>query len=163
MIENTRILFVCLGNIVRSPLAENIFRKHAERAGVGKSYQVDSAGTSVWHVGEHPDSRMRRVAAKRGLRYDGRARQFSQEDFKLFDLIIAMDMSNKLTMLNHARSKKDEKKIYLMREFEPGGGQGDVPDPYYGGIKGFEEVFDIVERSCKGLLRTLEDGSIVDS
>jgi protein-tyrosine phosphatase len=97
------------------------------------------------------------------LKYDGRARQFSQNDFKLFDLIIAMDMSNKLTLLNHARSKRDEKKIYLLREFDPGGGRGDVPDPYYGGIKGFEDVFDIVERSCKGLLKTLEGGAIVDS
>jgi protein-tyrosine phosphatase len=154
--EKTRILFVCLGNIVRSPLAENMFRHLADQAGLAGRYEVDSAGTGAWHVGESPDSRMRRVAAQGGLVYDGRARQFSARDFKRFDLIIAMDQDNRANLIYQARTQADKDKIRLMREFDPQGGpQAEVPDPYYGGLRGFETVFDIVERSCRGLLESL--------
>lgn len=156
-----RICFVCLGNIVRSPLAENMFRHHAENQGLAANYAVDSAGTSAYHVGEQPDSRMREVARKRGLEYSGSARQFQPEDFEQFDLIIAMDQDNRRQLQKLAASPEQEKKIRLMREFDPqaGGDQG-VPDPYYGGIQGFERVYDIIHRSTKELLKKLEeDGS----
>ncbi len=161
MRTTTRILFVCLGNIVRSPLAENMFRHVAEQAGVSHKYEVDSAGTSSWHVGEEPDRRMRRVAARHGFRYSGQARQVQPQDFQDFDLIIAMDASNRAELLRLARKPEDEAKIHLLREFDPMGRPDDpVPDPYYGGIDGFEEVFHIVQRSCTGLLEALEKGEV---
>ncbi|MFQ5615340.1 MAG: low molecular weight protein-tyrosine-phosphatase [Anaerolineales bacterium] len=161
MSNKTRIIFVCLGNIVRSPLAENMFRHLASQAGAGHKYEVDSAGTGGWHMGERPDSRMRRVAARRGFKYGGSARQFSRRDFDRFDLIIAMDTSNRANMYRLARSQADRDKIHLMREFDPlGSPTAAVPDPYYGGIRGFEEVYDIVERSCQGLLDALETGEV---
>lgn len=158
MSQPTRILFVCLGNIVRSPLAENMFRHLAEQSGVGDRYMVDSAGTGGWHVGDSPDYRMRQVAAKRGFEYNGRARQFRVSDYDQFDWIIAMDRSNRADLRAQARSRADEEKVRLLREFDPQGGPDDpVPDPYYGGIEGFERVYDIVERSCRGLLEALEE------
>ena len=154
----TRILFVCLGNIVRSPLAENMFRHLAEEAGVGDRYEVDSAGTASYHVGESPDARMRRVAGQRGLQYTGSARQVTAQDFDRFDLLIAMDSTNRSNLRRLARSASDEEKIRLMREFDPeGSANANVPDPYYGGIDGFERVYDIVERTCQSLLETLEN------
>lgn len=159
MPSQTRICFVCLGNIVRSPLAENLFRHLAEESGRGEKYQVDSAGTSAYHIGEAPDRRMRQVAAKYGFRYTGRARQFIEKDFQEFDLIIAMDDSNRRNLLRMANHPQIGKKIHLMRAFDPlGSDQDPVPDPYYGGIDGFEQVYRIVERSCQGLLETLESG-----
>lgn len=153
----TRICFVCLGNIVRSPLGENIFKHLAQQAGVADRYEVDSAGTGSWHVGESPDRRMRRVADQNGLKYDGRARQFKQGDFDKFDLIIAMDTENRTNLLRLAHTEQDSARIRLMREFDPQAGPNpSVPDPYYGGIDGFEKVFTIVERSCQGLLDSLE-------
>lgn len=155
--EVTRICFVCLGNIVRSPLAENMFRHLADEAGVSEKYQVDSAGTSAFHIGERPDQRMRKVAAQQGFRYDGRARQFEESDFKNFDLIIAMDASNRSNLLRMASTQQERDKIHLMRAFDPQGNPDDpVPDPYYGGIDGFKHVFQIVKRSCLGLLDDLE-------
>ena len=158
MAEKTRILFVCLGNIVRSPLAENMFRHLAAQAGQAGCYEVDSAGTGAWHIGESPDSRMRGVAAQRGLVYDGLARQFTARDFDHFDLIVAMDQDNRANLIYHARSQADKDKIHLMRKFDPQGSpRAEVPDPYYGGQRGFEEVFEIVERSCRGLLESLSN------
>lgn len=157
----TRICFVCLGNIVRSPLAENLFLYFAEKAGVAEKHIVDSAGTGAWHIGEPPDLRMRRVAARHGLDYEGRARQFKPTDFDRFDLIVAMDMENRADLVRLARSPEHREKIHLMREFDTfGGPRVSVPDPYYEGIDGFEEVFQIIERSCRGLLTTLEKGDI---
>jgi protein-tyrosine phosphatase len=160
-LSRKRIVFVCLGNIVRSPLAENMFRHLAKERGVEDRYEVDSAGTGSWHVGERPDRRMRRVAAQRGLQYDGRARQFSRKDFQRFDLIIAMDTNNRENLMSLAQSEEDREKIHLLREFDDqSGSEASVPDPYYGGIEGFERTYDIVERSCETLLDTLEDGRI---
>lgn len=161
MSEVTRICFVCLGNIVRSPLAENMFRHLSGQVGLSHKYVVDSAGTSGWHVGEQPDRRMRRVAAGHGFNYDGRARQFKQSDFDDFDLVIAMDSSNRSDLQRMARDDAQAAKIHLMREFDPEGSpSAPVPDPYYGGIDGFEDVFQIVRRSCQGLLDALEAGEI---
>jgi protein-tyrosine phosphatase len=157
--EIIKICFVCLGNIVRSPLAENLFRHLAKGSGLSHKYLADSAGTSAWHVGEKPDSRMRRVAASHGFNYSGSARQFSPEDFDRFDLVIAMDSSNRENLLSLARRSEHNDKIYQMRAFDPQGKPDmAVPDPYYGGIDGFEEVYQIVKRSCQGLLEYLERG-----
>ncbi|MCJ7701873.1 MAG: low molecular weight phosphotyrosine protein phosphatase [Anaerolineales bacterium] len=158
----TRICFVCLGNIVRSPLAENMFRHLAEQAGLGQKYELDSAGTGPWHVGEPPDRRMRRVAASHGFKYSGEARQVRLQDFEDFDLLIAMDTSNRSRLLELARTPEQAAKVRLMREFDPHGGpNAAVPDPYYGGIDGFKEVYQIVERSCRALLAALENGSLL--
>ena len=161
MSEVTRICFVCLGNIVRSPLAENMFRYLSEQAGLSQKYQVDSAGTGAWHVGDSPDRRMRRVAASHGFKYGGEARQVQLQDFEGFDWLIAMDISNRAKLLEMARTPEQAAKVRLMREFDPQGGpNAAVPDPYYGGIDGFEDVYQIVERSCHGLLAALEDGTL---
>lgn len=157
-----RICFVCLGNIVRSPLAENMFRHMAEEQGVDEKYEVDSAGTSAYHVGETPDARMRQVARDHGLMYTGRAKQFQHEDFDDFDLIIAMDTENRDVLKRMAASQDQERKIRLMRDFDPqSGAEEAVPDPYYGGKEGFERVFRIVKRSTRGLLEALESGERV--
>lgn len=161
MVDKTRILFVCLGNIIRSPLAEHIFAHLTQQAGLADKYVVGSAGTDNYHVGESPDTRMRRVAREYGLNYDGRARQFSPEDFDRFDLIIPMDMNNKSDLLRLTRSPEDEEKIYTMRSFDPQSLPTDgVPDPYYGGVDGFRITYEIVARSCQGLLDALESGEL---
>lgn len=153
-----RLCFVCLGNIVRSPLAEHLFLRLAKQRGVDHKFEVDSAGMDSWHVGEPPDSRMRRVAATHGLRYDGLARQFRKDELDYFDLIVAMDLENMADLKSMARKPEQQAKIHLLREFDPQGNQNAVvPDPYYGGIHGFEEVYRIVERSVEGLLKELEN------
>lgn len=164
MSEPTRILFVCLGNIVRSPLAENSFRHMAAEAGVSEKYDVDSAGTAAYHIGDMPDRRMREVAAARGLGYSGSGRQVSLQDFYDFDLIIAMDRSNQADLMALANKAEHKSKIRLLREFDPQAGQDrSVPDPYYGEMDGFEHVYDIVERSSRELLARLESGELDSS
>lgn len=161
MTAKTRILFVCLGNIVRSPLGEALFRHHVQEADLGDKYEVDSAGTGAYHVGESPDSRMRQVAAEKGLEYSGRARQAKPTDFDEFDLIIAMDSSNRNNLVRMTKSSDQQAKIYLMRAFDSESEPDDsVPDPYYGGIEGFHNTYAIVKRSVKGLLTTLEAGEL---
>lgn len=151
-----KLCFVCLGNIVRSPLAEALFYQQAVQAGVVDQFEADSAGTGAWHVGEAPDGRMRRVAARHGLIYDHRARQFKFQDLDRFDLILAMDRDNRADLLTLARTPEQRNKIRLLREFDSqGGAQASVPDPYYGGLDGFEEVYLMVERSVEGLLASL--------
>lgn len=168
-----RICFVCLGNIVRSPLAENMFLHLVAEMGLDSKYTADSAGTASYHTGEHPDSRMRQVARGRGLVYDGRARQFERRDFERFDLVIAMDAENLANLLRLASGEDAQRKLHLLREFDPQNAgkraniesgrtspDWDVPDPYYGGIEGFERVYDIIERSCRALLTALEKGEL---
>ncbi|MFV1980480.1 MAG: low molecular weight protein-tyrosine-phosphatase [Rhodothermia bacterium] len=151
-----RILFVCLGNICRSPLAEGVFRKHVAEAGLGGDVEADSAGTGAWHVGEPPDRRMRQTASRHGVYLDDiRARKFDRVDLDRFDLIIAMDRSNLQDILGMA-SPQQRSKVKLFRSYdESGGGQGDVPDPYYGGPDGFEHVFEIVERTSRNILSSV--------
>lgn len=161
MTQKTRVCFVCLGNIVRSPLAEHLFKHVAKEAGVDERYLVSSAATGAWHVGERPDARMRRVAASHGLHYDGRARQFQVSDLDRYNLILAMDRDNYAHLLSIARTPEQQAKIHLLREFDPQGGKyAVVPDPYYGGIDGFEETYQIVERSVRGLLEALQKESM---
>jgi protein-tyrosine phosphatase len=159
--DKKRVLFVCLGNIVRSPLAENLFRQLAAEAGVEGNYEVDSAATSSYHVGEAFDPRMKQVAAEHGLHYDGRARQVEGEDLERFDLVIAMDQNNRDDLLRVAHFEEQAAKIHTLREFDPQGGpSAEVPDPYYGGIDGFETTYRIVRRACQGLLSALEAGDL---
>ena len=152
-----KICFVCQGNIIRSPLAENMFRFLVEERDLAGKYQLDSAGTSAYHIGESPDRRMRQVAAEHGFEYSGQARQFRRGDLDEFDLILVMDGNNHRILHSMAQDSSQTSKIKMMREFDPQGGPDlDVPDPYYGGLEGFEVTFQIVNRSCEGLLEALE-------
>ena len=148
------VLFVCLGNICRSPLAEAVFRAHVKRAGLEDRFYVDSAGTSAYHEGEEPDPRAKQVARARGVELTGRARQIYEADVHRFDYIVAMDESNRADVQRLvARAGRDSLQVRLLREFDPEAkGDLEVPDPYYGGPEGFELVHDIVERACAGLL-----------
>lgn len=158
MRDPIRICFVCLGNIVRSPLAENLFAQLTQQKGVAENYVVDSAGTGGWHIGEPPDPRISRVAARHGITLRGQARQFRRDDFERYDLIIVMDRDIHDSLFKMAPSEKARAKITMLREYDPlGTPRADVPDPYYGGLGGFEEVYQIVERSCRGLLVSLEN------
>ncbi|MCJ7735616.1 MAG: low molecular weight phosphotyrosine protein phosphatase [Anaerolineales bacterium] len=152
-----KIIFVCQGNIIRSPLAENLFRQMVDDRGVAEKYSLSSAGTSAYHVGSPPDRRMRQVASEKGFQYGGRSRQFRRKDLDHFDLIIVMDSDNRRLLDVWAAAEKKASKIHMMREYDPlGSPELDVPDPYYGGIDGFETTFEIVKRSCQGLLEALE-------
>ena len=150
-----KIVFVCLGNICRSPMGEGSFKYWIEEKGLSGSYFVDSAGTAAYHVGEKADQRMRDVAYSHGIKLTSRARQFVKEDLDEFDYIIAMDESNYQNII--ALNPTLESKVIKLREFDKEAfGDLNVPDPYYGGLQGFEEVYQIVTRSCKELLKKIE-------
>jgi protein-tyrosine phosphatase len=150
-----RILFVCMGNICRSPTAEVVFRTRAERAGVADRVTVASAGTGDWHVGMPPDPRAIAHAAKRGYDLAGlRARQVVEEDFERFDWILAMDQVN-LRDLRALRPPSFAGRLGLFLDFVPHLGLRDVPDPYYGAALHFERVLDLVERASDGLITQL--------
>ncbi len=152
--QNVKVLFVCLGNICRSPLAEALFRESAEREGV--QVEVDSAGTGSWHLGAPADERSRATAARRGLVLSHRARQVRATDFEDFDYLIAMDQDNFLHLKKLAANEAQRKKVHLFREWDPAG-TGDVPDPYYGTEEDFEMVAHLCERSAQGLLAELRN------
>ena len=161
MNQPKRILFVCQGNIIRSPLAEALFRKMSEEAGIEDHYQIDSAGIIAYHAGEGPDFRMQRTAAARGFQYDHRARQVRTRDLNSYDLILAMDAENYKDLLDLTNSPQQREKIRFMREFDPEGPtRAAVPDPYYGGAHGFERTYDVVERAVRGLLDALIRGVV---
>ncbi|UCC23824.1 MAG: low molecular weight phosphotyrosine protein phosphatase [Gemmatimonadales bacterium] len=149
------VLFVCLGNICRSPLAEGVFIHLLEGDGRLLDVRVDSAGTGAWHVGNAPDPRSREVAERNGIRLPSRARQVRSEDFHDFDLIVAMDRSNLHDLASLQRKHGGKARLALMRDFDPEPGDGEVPDPYYGGPSGFDRVFEMVLRSARGLLDEL--------
>ena len=151
-----RILFVCLGNICRSPTAEGVMRRLIGDAGLDGEIEVESAGTGGWHVGHPPDERATSAAAARGIELSGEARKVALADFGEFDLLIAMDRSNRDALLELAPDADARKRVFLLREFGEGA-ELDVPDPYYGGDEGFEEVLDIVERSCEALLEEVRE------
>lgn len=150
-----KILFVCLGNICRSPLAEALFRKHVTERGLANEYLIDSCGTADYHVGHEPDSRSRANAKANGLEYTHKGRQVQLADFDDFDWIIPMDRSNKsdLERLQQGGSAS----ISLMRDFDDQNTGADVPDPYYGGEQGFQNVFEILDRSTAALLDHIEN------
>ena len=152
--EKTSVLFVCMGNICRSPTAEGVFRYHAEQAGQTERLHIDSAGTHAYHTGEPPDRRARAAAERRGMSLEGiRARRVTVEDFERFDFIIAMDEDN-LERLRHEAPEEHQAKLRLFLEFGEST-EREVPDPYYGGSAGFERVLDLVEEASRGLLGTL--------
>ena len=150
-----RILFVCLGNICRSPTAEAVLRALAAREAPELSLEVDSAGTSGYHLGQPPDPRTRQAAARRGYDLNAlRARIVEPADFERFELILAMDREN-LSVLRRRAPSSAHERLRLFLEFAPQGAPEDVPDPYYGGPNGFEEVLDLVEAATRGLLTHL--------
>lgn len=151
-----KILFVCLGNICRSPSAEAVFKHIVEKRGHSGKFIIDSAGTSAWHAGEKADARMRRHARKRGIELTSISRQFVQEDFDRFDLIIAMDQENMHELRKLARNKVDLEKLRFMTDYSGKYKYNHVPDPYYGGDEGFELVLDLLEDAGEGLYRSLE-------
>jgi low molecular weight protein-tyrosine phosphatase len=159
-----RVLFVCMGNICRSPTAEGVMRRLVAEAGLEDRIEVDSAGTGGWHAGDPPDSRAAVAAARRGVTLDGAARQVRPDDFDEFDLVIAMDRENLRGLLALAPDEAAAEKIRLLREFDPssaGAPDLDVPDPYYGGDRGFETVLDMTEAACRGLLDELRSAGRV--
>ncbi|MEH1828539.1 MAG: low molecular weight protein-tyrosine-phosphatase [Nostoc sp.] len=148
-----KLLFVCLGNICRSPSAENIMNHLIEQAGLSESILCDSAGTSSYHIGSPPDRRMSAAAAtKLGIKLRGRARQFQKSDFQDFDLILAMDRENYENILTLDRTQEYQHKVRLMCEFCSRHTLKEVPDPYYGGEEGFNQVIDLLIDACEGLL-----------
>jgi protein-tyrosine phosphatase len=152
-----RILFVCLGNICRSPTAEAVMRGLVAEAGLDGEVEVESAGTGSWHLGDPPDPRAVAAAAERGVELDGAARQVTEADFERFDLLIAMDRSNRDGLLRLAPDEDARGRVRLLSDFGDGG-PADVPDPYYGGEEGFAEVLGIVERRCTALLDEIRAG-----
>jgi len=147
-----KLLFVCLGNICRSPSAENIMNHLINQAGLSKEIICDSAGTSSYHVGSPPDRRMSAAAKLRGIQLLGEARQFQRSDFEKFDLILAMDKENYRDILSVDRSRQYEDKVKLMCDFCTKHSLKEVPDPYYGGPEGFNQVIDLLLDACEGLL-----------
>jgi protein-tyrosine phosphatase len=156
-----KVLFVCMGNICRSPTAEGVFRHYVRTQAPDFALEIDSAGTHDYHVGEPPDPRTVAAAARRGIDLSGlRARQVADDDFERFDLIIAMDRLNHVTLLDRSPPQYHAR-IRTMLEFAAGAGH-DVPDPYYGGPAGFDTVLDLVEAAAPGLfaeIRSLRRGA----
>ena len=152
-----RLLFVCLGNICRSPSAEGIMSHLIQQQGLEKQIMCDSAGTSSYHIGSSPDRRMTAAASKRGIVLSGQARQFSTSDFDQFDLILAMDRQNYQDILRLAPSHEYEEKVRLMCSFCQHHADDEVPDPYYGGAEGFNYVIDLLLDACEGLLAYVKE------
>ncbi len=151
------VLFVCLGNICRSPLAEGLFKKLTENNEFKYLISSDSAGTSSYHIGSLPDRRTFENAKSHGLTLIHHARQFTSGDFHQFDYILAMDSSNLEDIFYMKKGIKDSKvKIFLMRHFDPLAKDADVPDPYLGGMSGFEDVYQILERSTANFLEAIK-------
>ena len=147
-----KLLFVCLGNICRSPSAENIMNHLIKEAGLEDKIICDSAGTSSYHIGAPPDRRMSAAAAKRDIKLQGKARQLKLADLVNFDLILAMDRENYRDILYLDREGKYEDKVTLICNFAKNHAEKEVPDPYYGGSEGFDKVINLLLDSCEGLL-----------
>ncbi|MEM7041127.1 MAG: low molecular weight protein-tyrosine-phosphatase [Bacteroidota bacterium] len=156
--QKIKVLFVCLGNICRSPMAEGIFEDLVEKEGVADRFEIDSAGTSGYHVGELPDARGRRVCSENGITLQSRSRQFVKQDLSDFDYVLAMDRSNHRNINNLKTPGANYKAVVsLMRAYDPQPDSHDVPDPYYGGDSGFQNVFDMLERSNAALLKEIRE------
>lgn len=153
--EGVRVLFVCMGNICRSPLAEGVFKRRVAEAGLSRQIASDSAGTHGYHVGEAPDARAQRAAQRRGYDISGlRARQVTHRDFGEFDYVLAMDETNR-RLLARLCPEGQTHKLKLFMQFHAHAVTREVPDPYYGGEQGFERVLDLVEEAAQGLLSHL--------
>lgn len=159
MVEQSKkfsVLFVCMGNICRSPTAEGVFRKLVSDANLDEHIHADSAGTHAYHSGEPPDRRAQAAAERRGVSLaDISARRLAEEDFERFDYILAMDEDN-LQLILEAKGDEHATDVRLFLEFAEGALLTEVPDPYYGGTAGFEKVLDLVEHASRGLLETLQ-------
>jgi protein-tyrosine phosphatase len=150
-----RVCFVCLGNICRSPTAEGVFIALAAKHGLTASFTIDSAGTAAYHVGERADPRTLATAKHRGVELPSIARRFERADFSRFDYVLAMDQGNHDALVKLASSDAERAKVRLLRSFcatSIAACELDVPDPYYGGASGFEDVFDICQAACEGFL-----------
>lgn len=156
--EEIKILFICLGNICRSPAANAIMQHLVENEHVAHRFYIDSAGMGNWHVGDLPDRRMREHGAKRNYKIDHIARQFNRNiDFENFDYIVAMDEENYADVCSHAKSVEERNKVLKMCNFfQQYKGQTAVPDPYYGDAKAFDFALDLIEDGCKGLYNSLK-------
>lgn len=158
MTDQISVLFVCLGNICRSPLAEAVFRKVVVEAGLEPRFRIDSAGTSGYHDGDPPDARTAEVARRRGVTVAGTSRRVTPQDVAAFDYLVVMDEDNRRAVERLVASSPADAEVRLFREFDPeAGGDVEVPDPYFGGPDGFEIVHELVERSARGLLEHLAD------
>ena len=159
-IPPTRVLFVCLGNICRSPTAHGVLEHMVAERGLSDSIEVDSCGTGHWHVGKAPDRRSTAKASKRGYRLDHlRARQFEPADYDRFDYILAMDKQNLADIEDH-RPEHYNGKLGLFLDYAQGVTHEEVPDPYYGGANGFNHVLDLIEWACEGLLAEIVDARV---
>ena len=152
------VLFICLGNICRSPAAEGIMKSLVEKEGMSDDFFIDSAAIGSWHIGQLPDSRMRKCGAEHGYRFDSHARQFQKSDFQHFDLIVVMDNENYRAIISMASSQADKDKVvriadYLTHHRE----YTTVPDPYYGDYSDFELVIELLEDACQGLLDSIKE------
>lgn len=158
-----RVLFVCLGNICRSPLAQAVMKKKIREAGLENEIRTDSCGTSDYHIGEQPDYRTVKNASRNAVEIDHRARQFCVNDLDDFHYILAMDNKNiqGIRQLDEAEEYAD--KLYLMRDFDPEDLGADVPDPYFGGEEGFQHVYEIIERSVDNFLNYIIDQHNLDA
>lgn len=151
------VIFVCMGNICRSPTAEGVFRSLVDARGLTELIEIDSAGTHAYHVGEAPDIRSQQTAEQRGVDLKNiRARQVSAEDIAQFDYVLAMDSDNYVNLLK-ITSRADQHKVHRFLTFTEEFSENDVPDPYYGGATGFDRVFDMVESASQGLLEAIVD------
>jgi protein-tyrosine phosphatase len=151
-----RIVFVCLGNICRSPTAEGVMQHLVNERGLQSYFYIDSAGTSAYHIGEPANSKSRQTANKHGMKLHSRARRFEAADLEEFDLIFAMDHENYRNILRLDSRGSFSDKVLLMRTYDTQSDDEEVPDPYYGGMDGFQLVFDVLHRSCENLLDELE-------
>lgn len=153
--DKTRILFICLGNICRSPAANAVMQKMVDDAGLTDKFTIDSAGIGGWHIGQLPDKRMRRHGAMRGYKIDHIARQFdARKDFNNFDYIVVMDNENYKEVCRQAHNEAERKKVIRMADFFVRyKGKTSVPDPYYGGDSDFEFALDLIEDGCRGILQ----------
>ncbi|MDL2214792.1 low molecular weight phosphotyrosine protein phosphatase [Dysgonomonas sp. OttesenSCG-928-M03] len=154
--EKYKVLFVCLGNICRSPAAEGIMKEIVYNKGLQNKIEIDSAGTAGYHIGELPDPRMRQHGAKRGYNFNSHSRKFSVNDFDNFDIILAMDDSNYHNIMRLTPDMDSQAKVHRMVEFSQKFGHDHIPDPYYSGADGFELVLDLLEDACDGLMVDIE-------
>ena len=150
------VCFVCLGNICRSPTAEGVFQHLVDEQSLSDFIEIDSAGTAAYHIGEPANSRSQRIANQHGIELTSRGRQFKDSDLSYFDLILAMDIENLSNVKSLPSYEANEQKVHLVRAFDPVQTNEEVPDPYFGGIDGFKNVFDVIHRSCTNLLENLE-------
>jgi len=158
--EKVKVLFVCLGNICRSPLAEAIFKDKIRRRNLDVYVEADSCGTANYHIGHSPDERTIKNALKNGVTIDHRGRQLADEDLDHYDFILVMDNSNHRNVLRLKNAEKYQHKISLMRVYDSTGRGKEVPDPYYGNESDFQEVFEILDRSTEQFIQHLEENHL---